>query len=124
MTKDEIIALACEIWGVNAFSQPAADRITKLVELATRKERIARKAAQIENELLKDVLAGAAMKERRAVWAERKACAKVLQDRAVWCEAEARHHSEGGERDEAISLRALAWHFSVCRNEIIDMGRA
>lgn len=56
---------------------PYCDELQHFADLAAAKERVSRKAAQIENELLKEALAGAAMKERRAVWAEREACAQV-----------------------------------------------
>lgn len=85
MTNEEIMAFA-RAAGVIPSSPFIGIResdfqaLKKYTELATRKERIARKAAQIENELLKDVLAGAAMKERRAVWVEREACAAIAED--------------------------------------------
>ena len=61
---------------------------------------------------------------QRAVIAEREACAKVCDDKAMHCEAKAQEAIEAGEHDEVSAIRSTAWQISVCAAAIRARGAA
>ena len=50
----------------------------------------------------------------KMVAAEREACAKVCDDKAMHCETKAQEAIEAGEHDEVSAIRSTAWQISVC----------
>jgi hypothetical protein len=96
MTREDIISMAREAGIKQAIEEQHllfVHERERFYELATAKEREARQAAQVENEELKArlaraellvgikdaLLARAGLEQRRAVLAEREACAKVAE---------------------------------------------
>ncbi len=59
---------------------------------------------------------------QRAVIAEREACAKVCDDKAMRCETRAQEAIEAGEYDEVSAIRSTAWQISVCAAAIRARG--
>lgn len=73
---------------------------------------------------ISDGIARADVDVQRAVIAEREACAKVCDDKAMLCEAKAQEAIEAGERDEVSAIRSTAWQISVCAAAIRARGAA
>lgn len=65
--------------GVEDEIQAISREVAKL-ESALEKERNARQEAQASNERLKTYIVKTGIERRRAVWAEREACAKLCED--------------------------------------------
>ena len=61
---------------------------------------------------------------QRALIAEREACAKVCDDKAMRCETRAQEAIEAGEHDEVSAIRSTAWQISVCAAAIRARGAA
>lgn len=79
MTRDEIIAMATEA-GLNSYRIAPGEALAvweRFAALVAEAERAARIAAQTEAVELKERIARSGVEERRAVAAEREACAKV-----------------------------------------------
>ena len=55
--------------------------------------------------------------------AERKACAKVCEDKAMHCETKAQEAIDAGEHDEVSAVRSTAWQISVCAAAIRARGQ-
>ena len=53
---------------------------------------------------------------------EREACAKVCDDKAMYCEEKAQEAIEAGEHDEVNAIRSTAWQISVCAAAIRARG--
>ena len=62
--------------------------------------------------------------QQEATDAERAACAKVCDDRAMRCESEAQRAIEDGEHDEVSAIRSTAWQISICAAEIRARSQA
>ena len=62
--------------------------------------------------------------EARGAAAEREACAKVCEDKAMHCETKAQEAIEAGEHDEVSAIRSTAWQISVCAAAIRARGQA
>lgn len=71
-----------------------------------------------------DGIASADVDVQRAVIAEREACAKVCDDKAMRCETRAQEAIEAGEHDEVSAIRSTAWQISVCADAIRARGAA
>ena len=56
------------------------------------------------------------------VKAEREACAKVCDERAMRCEKAMQDRIEAGEHDDALALRSTAWKISACAAVIRARG--
>jgi len=69
-------------------------------------------------------IASADVDVQRAVIAEREACAKVCDDKAMRCETRAQEAIEAGEHDEVSAIRSTAWQISVCAAAIRARGAA
>ena len=67
-----------------------------------------------KNTVTIDGIARADVELQRAVTAEREACAKVCDDKAMHCETKAQEAIEAGEYDEVSAIRSTAWQLSVC----------
>ena len=57
-----------------------------------------------------------------AISHEREACAKVCEDKAMYCETKAQEAIEAGEHDEVSAIRSTAWQISVCAAAIRARG--
>ena len=57
-----------------------------------------------------------------AVAAEREACAKVCDDKAMHCKTKAQEAIDAGEHDEVSAIRSTAWQISVCAAAIRARG--
>jgi len=71
-----------------------------------------------------DGIASADVDVQRAVIAEREACAKVCDGKAMRCETRAQEAIEAGEHDEVSAIRSTAWQISVCAAAIRARGAA
>ena len=101
--------------GLDAVADLLREAATEL-----EREKASRQAAQIENEELKAHIARSGVEQQRAVWAEREACARVCDERAMKNE----HACEGLDDEDATSLRSAAWQMSVCAAAIRARGAA
>lgn len=87
MTDAEIKALAISAGFPEWWLDSSEDykMLGRFAEAAAANERESRIAAQVENESLKAALARAGMEMRKAVLAEREACAELAEDAICSC---------------------------------------
>lgn len=86
--------------------------------------RQAQREGQKLSDWISDGIARADVELQRAVIAEREACAKVCDDKAMHCETKAQEAIEAGERDEVSAIRSTAWQISACAAAIRARGAA
>lgn len=116
MTIDEIIRMAREAGAHELFRLDGAqdsgigltgnESIIRFAEMVAEAERVTRIAAQCEADDLKERLARSGVEQRRAVRAEREACAKVCDAQAESHELLSNTQAVKGCDDCATAIRA------------------